>query len=70
MMKIQQESFLKHRKRRLIIYAIGLILLLALLVIGAESLKQGLILFFFYITMFIFARYLQRHGGMGWQWPD
>ena len=50
-------------------YAVGLILLFALLVIGAESLTQGLILFFFYITMFIFARYLQRHGGMGWQWP-
>lgn len=50
-------------------YAVGLVLLLALLVIGAESLTQGLILFFFYIAMFIFARYLQRHGGMGWQWP-
>jgi len=69
MMRIQQKSFLKQRKSGLIMYAIGLILLFALLVVGAESLKQGLILFFFYITMFIFARYLQRHGGMGWQWP-
>ena len=68
-MRIQQESFLKKRNRRLIMYAVGLVLLLALLVIGAESLTQGLILFFFYIAMFIFARYLQRHGGMGWQWP-
>jgi len=68
-MRIQQEAFLKQGKSRLIMYAVGLILLFALLVIGAESLTQGLILFFFYITMFIFARYLQRHGGMGWQWP-
>lgn len=69
-MKTQQQSRpLSSRNLQLIMYGLGLILLLYLLVAGSENLTQGLILFAFYISMFIFARYLQRHGGMGWQWP-
>jgi len=69
-MKTQQQSRpLGSRNFQLAFYGLGLVLLLYLLVVGAESLTQGLILFAFYISMFIFARYLQRHGGMGWQWP-
>jgi len=70
MMKTQQQSRpLASRNVQLALYALGLVLLLYLLVIGSESLTQGLILFAFYISMFIFALYLQRHGGIGWQWP-
>ena len=69
-MKTQQQVRQSgSRTMQLIMYGLGLVLLLYLLVVGAESLTEGLILFVFYISMFIFARYLQRHGGMGWQWP-
>ncbi|MCW4048526.1 MAG: hypothetical protein NWE89_02200 [Candidatus Bathyarchaeota archaeon] len=60
----------RQRSRKMsLIYGLGVILLVILLVIGQESLTGGLILFLCFIPLFIFSRYLMRHGGMGWQWP-
>ncbi len=67
------QSKLDQRKRmpiNIICYALGFILLAYLPIVVSENITQGLIIVFCYIPLFLFTRYLSRHGGMGWHWPD
>ena len=59
-----------NRVNQTILYGLGVILLAVFLVVGSESISEGLFVLLCYVPLFIFTRYLQRHGGMGWQWPD
>ena len=57
------------RKFNRILYGLGVILLAVFLIVGMESVGTGLIVLLAYIPLYVFLRYLQRHGGMGWNWP-
>ena len=57
------------KKFNLILYGVGVILLAVLLIVGMESISTGLLMLIAYIPLYLFLRYLQQHGGMGWQWP-
>ena len=60
----------KTRKSDILLYAIGFIILAYSAVISTEDKLSALFALLAYIPLFIFARYLQNHGGMGWMWPD
>ena len=60
----------KTRKSDILLYAIGFIILAYSAVISNEDKLSALFALLAYIPLFIFARYLQNHGGMGWMWPD
>ncbi len=57
------------RKFNLILYGLGVILLAVFLIVGLESVRTGFFVLLAYIPLYVFLRYIQRHGGMGWQWP-
>ena len=57
------------RMFNLILYGSGVILLAVFLIVGLESVSTGLLVLIAYIPLYVFLRYLQRHGGMGWKWP-
>ena len=63
------ESIEKTRKTNLILYGLGIILLVYFTMASSEDRTSGFILLLAYIPLFIFTRYLQNHGGMGWMWP-
>ena len=60
----------KTRKSDILLYTIGFIILAYSAVISTEDKLSALFALLAYIPLFIFARYLQNHGGMGWKWPD
>ena len=60
----------KTRKSDLILYGIGLIILAYSAILSTDDKLMALFALLAYIPLFIFARYLQNHGGMGWKWPD
>ncbi len=57
-------------KTSVILYLLGFLLLVYAMVFTSDDKTAGLIALLAYIPLFVFARYLQRHGGMGWRWPD
>ena len=67
---IPMETIRKTRKTNLILYGLGFILLAYFTMISSEDRTSGIIVLLAYIPLFVFARYLQNHGGMGWKWPD
>jgi hypothetical protein len=53
----------------LLLYCLGDVLALLLFASVEGDFKRRLILVSYYIPLFLFYRYLHRHGGMGWKWP-
>ena len=64
------DSIRKARKTSLILYVLGILLLVYFTMASSEDTASGIILLLAYIPLFVFTRYLQNHGGMGWKWPD
>ena len=58
------------RKFNQILIGLGVIILAVFLIVGLESVGTGLLVLLAYIPLYVFLRYIQRHGGMGWRWPD
>jgi hypothetical protein len=60
----------KTRKTDIILYGIGIIILAYSAILSTDDKLMALFMLLAYVPLFIFARYLQNHGGMGWKWPD
>ena len=63
--KVDKDSL----RSNLSFYVLGVLLLAVMLIVGS-GVKDGLIALIAYVPLYVFLRYLQRHGGMGWRWPD
>ena len=70
MEKVESKKVDKDSLRsNLSFYVLGVLLLAVMLIVGS-GVKDGLIALIAYVPLYVFLRYLQRHGGMGWRWPD